>query len=153
MKFDLKRGSVLLALLVVAGAILVGVLGTQKSHEARPTPPGQAEKLATAEAQNVYCAVDDRLLPKAEAVPVSFQGGTYYVHSEAEKEQFLKTPENYAFAWDGVCKMKVSKAMDARHGTEAIAVYQDKAYYLCSKEEKEAFLADPERYIKPSAAQ
>ncbi len=43
MKFDSKRGTILLAIVVVAGAVVVGLRGTERAQEAKTIPSAQAE--------------------------------------------------------------------------------------------------------------
>ena len=45
---------------------------------------------------------------------------------------------------DPVCQMSV----DPKTASEK-AVYKGKTYYFCSKEDKETFVKNPEKYVKP----
>ncbi len=46
-------------------------------------------------------------------------------------------------ALDPICGMKISKA----HAAETVE-YQGQTYHFCMKDEKEAFLSNPEKYLK-----
>lgn len=134
-----KRTLLALGVSVVVAGIAIGLSRTRQVRNS-----GTGNK---ASGEELYCAVDDQKLGRSSALPLTFQGGTYYVHSEKEKEDFLKDPERYAFGWDIVCNSKQNKAMDVKDGTQVVVQYQGKTYYLCAKQEKEQFLSNPKKYL------
>ncbi len=86
--------------------------------------------------------------PAHAAASETYQGKTYYFCGTHCRDAFKADPEKYVKAAavvrekDPVCGMDVDPAHAAASET-----YQGKTYYFCGTHCRDAFKADPEKYL------
>jgi Cu+-exporting ATPase len=73
---------------------------------------------------------------------------TYYFCTEECRDKFVKAPENYIRADEGIVTCPVSgESFKKSEFTESID-YESKTYYFCCAGCKDKFEKDPEKYTK-----
>jgi YHS domain-containing protein len=100
----------------------------------------------------VKCAVCGKEMKKADAkITYVYKEKTYYFASEKCKEAFVKEPEKFLQAKccmkEMVCCAVCGKGMK-KADAKITYVYKDQTYYFASEKCKEAFVKEPEKFLK-----
>lgn len=142
----------------LAGFIMVGSLavlaggGTARGQSASKSQPGASDGAKTRDiALEGYCPVCIIELKKwvrgKPEYQVKYDGRTYFFPGQKQKEMFLVDPAKYVPAFGGdctVCYAKLGKRVpgNIRHA----ALHEERLFLFPGDEQKQAFLADPEKY-------
>ncbi len=122
-------------------------------HGSAPAKTATGSEPSAEMAIDPVCGMKVRIRP--EAIRAEHEGTAHYFCNPKCREKFLADPQRYLkptaesapeTAIDPVCGMKV------RIRPEAIrAEHEGTAHYFCNPKCREKFLADPQRYLKPTA--
>lgn len=137
----------------------VSTAGTEKGAVAGPeVAPASDPTKATASEQvglEGYCPVSvvmqESWIPGDPTITSTYQGRTYRLAGESEKRAFDANPEWYAPALSGDDAVLASRQGLVVAGKRAYsAAYQSRLYLFASPDTRNAFVANPETYVRRS---
>jgi YHS domain-containing protein len=87
------------------------------------------------------CMMQDMVLTKP-GIAIEYQGKTYYGCCDMCKEKIKNAPQKYTRATDPVSGKPVDKATAFIYGLDG------DAYYFASESNRQAFAANPQKFLK-----
>ncbi len=98
----------------------------------------------------IVSLAEGQQVPSDTQISATYRGRIYYFSTDAAKREFVSNPERYAVAFGGcdpVHFVRTHQAVEGRY----LATHEGRFFMFASRENHEAFKADPARYLPKSA--